>query len=109
VSAQPFTLAADGVRLAVRVTPRASRDGVEGVAADADGRPVLKIRLTTPPVDGAANAALVAFLAKTLGVRKADVLIRSGETSRLKILLVRGDAEAILARLRGAIDRAAGP
>jgi len=82
----------DGLRLAVRVSPRASRDAVEGVAVDADGKPLLKIRLTAPPVDGEANAALTAFLAKTLGIKKAQIEIRSGETGRTKILHLSGDA-----------------
>ena len=57
MSAKPFAAQADGVRLAVRVTPRASRNAVEGVAMDAEGRALMKIRLAAPPVDGAANDA----------------------------------------------------
>lgn len=94
-----FTAEPGGVRLAVRLTPRASRDAFAGLAADADGRQVLLIRLSAPPVEGAANRALVAFLADALGLRKADVMIRAGETSRQKLLHVQGDASAILARL----------
>jgi hypothetical protein len=54
--------------LAVRLTPRGGRDAVDGWALDADGRPYLKVRVASPPVDGAANAALLAFLAKTLKI-----------------------------------------
>lgn len=97
---RPFTAMAGGVRLAVRLSPRGSRDAIEGVATGADGRPFLKIRLTAPPVEGAANAALIAFLADALGVRKADIAIRSGETARLKLLHITGDAEALTQRLR---------
>ncbi len=95
----PFTIEADGVRLAVRLTPRASRTALEGPVAGADGKTALQIRLSAPPVDGAANKALIAFLAGALGLRKADVTIRSGETARLKILHLSGDGPAIAARL----------
>jgi uncharacterized protein (TIGR00251 family) len=96
---KPYTAAEGGVRLALRLTPRASRNGVDGVTADAEGRPLLKLRLVAPPVDGAANEALIAFLAKTLSLRKADITIRSGETGRVKILHLAGDSAAILQKL----------
>ncbi len=96
---KPYAAIAGGVRLAVRLTPRASRDGVDGIAADAEGRPVLKLRLRAPPVEGAANAALIAWLAKTLGLRKADIEIRSGETGRTKILHLSGDSAALIRKL----------
>lgn len=96
---KPYTATDGGVRLALRLTPRASRNGVDGVMADAEGRPLLKLRLVAPPVDGAANEALIAFLAKTLSLRRADITIRSGETSRIKILHLAGDSAAILQKL----------
>lgn len=73
------------VRFGVRVSPRASREAILGVH---DG--ALKVALTAPPVDGAANAALIAFLAKKLGVAKSAVRIASGETSRTKTVEVVG-------------------
>ena len=96
---KPYTAAESGVRLALRLTPRASKNGVDGIVADADGRPLLKLRLVAPPVDGAANEALIAFLAKTLSLRKADITIRSGETSRGKILHLAGDSAVLLSKL----------
>ena len=87
------------MRLALRLTPRASRNGVDGIVADADGRPLLKLRLVAPPVEGAANQALIAFLAKTLSLHKSDITIRSGETGRVKILNLAGDSAAILRKL----------
>jgi uncharacterized protein (TIGR00251 family) len=96
---KPYAAVDGGVRLALRLTPRASKNGVDGIVADADGRPLLKLRLVAPPVDGAANEALIAFLAKTLSLRKAGITIRSGETSRVKILHLAGDSAAILQKL----------
>jgi uncharacterized protein len=96
---KPYTAVEGGVRLALRLTPRASRDGVEGIMQDVDGRPLLKLRLAAPPVEGAANKTLIAFLGKTLSLRKADITIRSGETSRTKILHLSGEPQMILQNL----------
>ena len=78
-----------GVVFDVRVIPRARRNALAGIHAQA-----LKVRLTAPPVDGAANAALIAFLADKLGVRKSALSIRSGEKSRNKRLRVEGVTRA---------------
>jgi uncharacterized protein (TIGR00251 family) len=96
---KPYIAVDGGVRLALRLTPRASRNGVDGIVEDTEGRPLLKLRLVAPPVEGAANEALIAFLAKTLSLRKADITIRSGETSRVKILHLAGGSSAILQKL----------
>ncbi len=84
------------MRLAVRLTPRGGRDAVEGWAIGADGRPFLKARVAAPPVEGEANAALTALLAKTLRVAKSAVRIASGDTARLKQVEVEGVDEAAL-------------
>lgn len=73
------------VTFRVKVAPRAKREGVTGTI---DG--ALKIALTAPPVDGAANEALIAFVAKALGVAKRDVEIVRGASSRDKTLRVAG-------------------
>jgi uncharacterized protein (TIGR00251 family) len=83
-----------GVRFEVRVSPRASRDAILGVH---DG--ALKVALTAPPVEGAANAALIAFLAKALGVTKRAVTITSGEASRQKRVQIAGVTGADVRRL----------
>jgi uncharacterized protein (TIGR00251 family) len=80
-----ITEAKGGVTFAVRVVPRASRNEIVGVHGDA-----LKVRLTAPPVEGRANEALVAFLAQRLGVRKSQVEIVAGATSRHKMIRVTG-------------------
>lgn len=99
MSAKPYSAIPEGVRLAVRLTPRAARNGVDGVVLGGDGRSVMQIRLTAPPVEGAANAALVAFLSDALDLHKKDVVIRSGQKGRLKIVEMRGDSAILLAKL----------
>lgn len=96
---EPFAIESDGVRLAVRITPRAGRNRIDGVAMGADEQPSLHVRLTAAPVDGAANQALIAFLAASLKMRKSDVTIRSGATARNKILHLAGNPVEIAARL----------
>ena len=73
------------VRFSVRVQPRASKTELAGIHGDA-----LKIRLSAPPVDGAANDALVDFLAETFAVPRRNVRILSGESSRSKIVEIDG-------------------
>ena len=81
-----------GVRFEVRVQPRASRSEVMGEREGA-----LRVRLTAPPVEGAANEALIELLAKTLRVAKRDVRIVSGVTGRTKVVEVDGvTAEQVL-------------
>lgn len=85
----------------MRLTPRGGRDAVDGWAVDSDGRAYLKVRVASPPVDGAANAALIAFVAKALKVPRSAVRLASGETARLKRLEVRGVDKAQLAAAFG--------
>jgi uncharacterized protein len=93
-----------GLRLAVRLTPRAARNGVDGIGTGADGRPALRLRAAAPPVEGAANGALVAFLAEALRLRKADIAIVSGERGRSKLLELAGDPADLLDRLAAWIE-----
>ena len=76
---------AGGATLRVRVSPRASRDEVAG---ERDG--ALVVRLTAPPVEGQANAALLRFLARQLGVPASTMSITRGAKGRDKVLLVAG-------------------
>lgn len=73
----------NGVVLRVRVQPRSRAERLEGVQGDQ-----LRVRLTAPPVNGAANAACIAFLAKTLGVSRSRVQIRTGAKGRDKVLYI---------------------
>ena len=86
----------DGIRFTVRVQPRASRNELGGAHGEA-----LKVRLTSPPVDGAANAALIDFLASSLDVSRRAVRIVSGEASRTKVVEIDGIAPAAVERLAG--------
>jgi uncharacterized protein len=74
-----------GVTIPIRAVPRAARNALDGVAEGA-----LRVRLVAPPVEGAANKALVAFLAEVLGVPKRDVEIATGERGRRKLVRVAG-------------------
>lgn len=87
----------DGVTLAVKVTPRAPRDEI----ADALGAE-LRIKVTAPPVDAAANEAVIRLLAKTLDCPRSAVQIVRGQTSCHKVIKIRGtSAAAIIAKLVG--------
>src|SRR5690606_27038410 len=105
----PFTPVADGVRIAVRLTPKASRNAVVGLAATADGGSALKVTVTAVPQDGRANAALIRLLAREWRIAKSDLTIAAGHADRNKTLLARGDAAALMARLqRWLADREGG-
>jgi uncharacterized protein len=77
------------ITFSVRVHPRAKKDAITGVIGDA-----LKLALTSPPVDGKANEACIAFFAKFFAVPRSSVTIAAGQTSRNKILRVAGLSKA---------------
>ncbi len=85
---------AESVTLSVRIQPRASKNEI--VTMESGG---LKIRLTAPPIDGAANDALVKFLADALSIPKSHVEIISGHSSRAKVLRISGKSSAEVKRL----------
>lgn len=89
----------DGVSLAIRLTPRAGREGLDGLVATPDGGLAVQIRLAAPPVEGAANAALLGFLARSLGLRRSDVTLLAGARSRLKRVHLAGPPAALAARI----------
>lgn len=102
-AALPWRATADGLRLSVRLTPKSSRDCLEGIEILSDGRAVLKARVRALPQAGAANAALLHLIAKSLALPSSAVTLESGATGRLKILRLAGDADDLQRRL---IDRA---
>jgi uncharacterized protein len=76
---------ADGVTVKVRVQPRASRNAISGIRGDS-----LRLALTSPPVEGAANTACIKFFAEFCGVAKGQVVIVGGQKSRDKVIAVTG-------------------
>jgi uncharacterized protein len=80
-----------GAVLALRIIPRAAKNAIQGEHGGA-----LKIRLCAPPVDGAANAALIEFLADTLSLPRARIQLLSGQTSRTKRVLLSGCSAAAI-------------
>lgn len=92
------------MRLAVRLTPKAARARIQGVAREADGRVVLKVAVTEPPEGGKANAALVKLLAKTWKLTKSDVTVVAGATDRRKTLHIAGEPGMLRRRLEEWIE-----
>jgi hypothetical protein len=90
---------AEGVAFSVHVQPRASRNELCGIQGSE-----LRIRLTSPPVDGEANKLCIEFFAKLFGVAKSRIRIIAGEKSRHKTVLVSDyERDALLARLKAAL------
>jgi uncharacterized protein (TIGR00251 family) len=84
------------VTLTLHIQPGAKKTEVSGLYGDA-----LKIRLAAPPVDGKANAALIGFVAERLGLAKALICLKSGQTSRRKVLEISAAVPDIRQRLLG--------
>jgi len=89
----------DYIRLAVRLTPNGGRNAIDGLEPDGEGGMLLKARVTAIPEKGKANKALIALVAKSLGIAKSSVSLASGETSRKKILRIDGDPEDVMKKL----------
>ena len=88
------------MQFAVRVTPKGGRDAIEGWTRDGAGRPILKIRVAVAAADGAANAAVLALLAKALRRPRSALTLVAGQTARLKRITA-DVTEADLARAFG--------
>jgi uncharacterized protein len=97
---EPWRYSAEGISIALRVTPRGGRDDIDGIETLANGRSVVKVRVRAIADGGEANRAVTELLAKTLGVPKARVKILSGVTSRLKQVAVGGDPRILGETLR---------
>ncbi len=92
----PWRPIGDGLVVRIRLTPRSSRDTIEGIESTPEGA-ALKARVRAIPSEGEANAALATMFAKWLGVPKASVELVAGGKSRIKSLAVRGEPD-LLAR-----------
>ena len=97
----------EGVAVRVRLTPNAARDGIDGaVTLPPPGGTVLALRLRARPVEGQANAALVAFLGEALGLPRSAISLDKGATSRIKTVLLRGDPDGLARSLASLADPA---
>jgi uncharacterized protein YggU (UPF0235/DUF167 family) len=88
-------------QIAIRVTPRSAKSGIGGWRTGADGREELEVRVAEAPADGAANVAVVALVAKALGLRRSEVSITAGQASRHKRLSVPLERGDVIERLGG--------
>ncbi|MFZ5789412.1 MAG: DUF167 domain-containing protein [Pseudomonadota bacterium] len=105
---RPFSAVADGLSLRVRLTPKARRSAVEGLAPEADGAVALKVAVTAAPEKGQANEALIALLAKEWHLAKSAITLTQGTSDRRKRLHLAGDPAELERRLGDWLDRHAG-
>ena len=90
-----------GLLVAIRLTPRASRDALGGVEILPDGKAVLTARVRAAPTEGEANMALIKLIARALKLPASRVSIRQGATSRVKMVLAQGDGVELARILAG--------
>lgn len=83
-------------RLHVRLTPKSTIERIDGWDQDERGRAFLKVRVRTAPIEGRANAALIALIADTLDVPKSRIRLLAGDTARLKAIEIDGLSDAEL-------------
>lgn len=95
----PVEKMAGGIRLRLKVTPKARRNAIGGTQPDANGALALKVAVNAPAEDGKANAAVIALLAKEFGVAKTAISVVSGATDRRKLVEIRGSPDALAARI----------
>jgi uncharacterized protein (TIGR00251 family) len=93
---QPWRPAKTGLLLTVRVTPKAARDDIDGLADTPDG-PAVKVRVRAVPDEGAANAAVETVVARWLGLPPKQVAVARGHKSRVKMLEIGGEPGALQA------------
>ena len=103
MSSPPFEPRPEGLRVFVRLQPKARRERIEGIVTEADGRVAHKVAVTAPPENGKANAALVALLGKRWRLPKSAIEIVGGATDRRKTLLLRGDPASLHATVSAQI------
>ena len=99
---------ADGVRIAVRLTPRAQAERIQGIATEADGSVVLKVAVVPAPERGKANDALLRLLAKRWRLPRTSLRLVSGAAQRRKTLHLAGEPKALLARLQSWLEESRG-
>lgn len=97
----PFRSIPDGVRVRLKVTPKAKRSQFGGLLDEPDGGKALKVSVTAAPEAGKANEAVIALLAQEWGVAKSAISVVSGATDRRKLVEIRGPSQDLLSRLQG--------
>ena len=105
----PLLPARGGLRLAIRLSPRAKADRVNGVTVTADGGRVLTAAVAAPPEGGRANEALLRLLARTWRLPRRDLSIVAGAASRHKTVHIAGNPQQLLERLAVRIAALPGP
>jgi uncharacterized protein len=102
----PWVAAPDGLVIAVRVTPKGRRDAIDGVRRDADGQSWLAVRVSVPPEDGAATAAVAKLIARAFAVRPRDVGLVNGASSRLKRFHIVGNTYDLARKAKAILGEA---
>jgi uncharacterized protein len=77
--------------LSLHITPKSAKSEILGWVADAEGKPVLKVKIAAPPEDGKANDELIRFLAKSWNIPKSTITLAAGAASRHKKLEIHAD------------------
>lgn len=95
----------NGVTVRIRLTPKARREGTEGIYTDSEGEESLKIAVNAPPADGLANKALIALLSKLWKIPKSSFKIISGATDRNKVLAIEGNEGGLFERLCAEVEK----
>lgn len=95
----PLSLVRDGVRVAIRLTPRAKADRIIAVADTAAGRRIVKVSVAAPPESGRANEALLSLLATAWHLPRRDLAIIVGAASRQKVVQISGDPHRLFGEL----------
>jgi len=99
----PITPTRDGLRVAIRLSPRARSDRLLGIVTNAEGERTIKASVTAPAYDGQANQALLQLLARTWRLPRRDLSIAVGAASRNKIVRVGGEPHRLIAKLSSEI------
>ncbi len=107
-SPNPYRAVPGGVRVRVRLSPKAAANRLGGIFDNGNGERALKAAVTAAPEGGKANRALIKMLAREWRLPKTGMSIAAGAARRNKTLFIEGDAEMILARLRGWAEKGNG-
>jgi len=95
-----FQPVAAGIRLRLKVAPKAKRNAIGDWLDEPDGGKALKVAVTAAPEDGKANAAVIALLAKEWGVEKSAISVVAGATDRRKLVEIRGPSAELMQKLQ---------